>query len=121
MPRWPEKPKNENKTAPVKAPIAMHPQATAREELKKSISDMEANLNSQPKVSIMIPLEKGEKKGATQPFCINGYKFKVPKGMMTQVPEQVAEMIAERFNVELEIRGQSLDQRDTETKKALEL
>ena len=70
---------------------------------------MKAILEAQPKVSILIPLEKGEGKGAQQPFTINGYRFDVPKGVMTQVPQQVADMVAERFNVELEQKSQTIE------------
>jgi hypothetical protein len=106
--------KNEKQVkAPVKAEVPLQKRmATEAEQMK-------AHLESQPKVSILIPFEKGEKKGASQPFCINGYRFTVPKGVMTQVPEQVAEMIAERFNVELEIRGKSLGQQPQKTQDAL--
>ena len=70
---------------------------------------MKVTLEAQPKISILIPLEKGEGKGAQQPFTINGYRFDVPKGVMTQVPQQVADMVAERFNVELEQKSQTIE------------
>ena len=112
---------NENKNKPLekkKEPII--PSAIdVQVRVKTKAEQMKAQLEAQPKVSILIPLEKGEKKGAVQPFTLNGYRFTVPKGMMTQVPEQVAQMISERFNVELEVRSQSIEQRDKEIKEAL--
>jgi hypothetical protein len=110
---------NENKNEPVKVkPTA--PAVSPEIRVKDKAEEMKAHLASQPKVSILIPLERGEKKGATQPFTINGYRFNVPKGMMTQVPEQVAQMISERFNVDLEIRGKSIENRDSDTRSALD-
>jgi len=112
---------NENKNKPLekkKEPII--PSAIdVQIRVKTKAEQMKAQLEAQPKVSILIPLEKGEKKGAVQPFTLNGYRFTVPKGMMTQVPEQVAQMISERFNVELEVRSQSIENRDKEIKEAL--
>lgn len=109
---------NENKNEPVKVkPTPVTPQV----RVKNKAEQMKAHLESQPKVSIMIPLEKWEKKGTTQPFTINGYRFTVPKGVMTQVPEQVAQMVSERFNVDLEIRSQSIENRDSDAKSALDV
>ena len=112
---------NENKNKPLekkKEPII--PSAIdVQVRVKTKAEQMKAQLEAQPKVSILIPLEKGEKKGAVQSFTLNGYRFTVPKGMMTQVPEQVAQMISERFNVELEVRSQSIENRDKEIKEAL--
>jgi hypothetical protein len=100
-------------TSPIKK--VLDPQG----DLSEKALAMKINLEKQPKVSVLIPLEKGEKRGATQPFCLNSYHFTVPKGTMTQVPEQIADMIAERFNIELDVRGRSLDQRDNSVREAL--
>ena len=112
---------NENKNKPIKkAKEPIVPSVVdIQQRVKTKAEQMKVHLESQPKVSILIPLEKREKKGAVQPFTINGYRFTVPKGTMTQVPEQVAQMISERFNVELEARSQSIENRDKETKEAL--
>jgi len=104
---------------PVKPEAVPTSNQTVQEQLRTGAEQQKAWLDAQPKVSILIPLEKGEKKGAEQPFTINGYRFTVPKGQMVQVPEQVAEMVAERFNIELEVRSQSLENRDEKTKEAL--
>lgn len=117
--------KDENKNELVKVKATPTPATPSAEDVRQRVQtkaeQMKAQLESQPKVSILIPLEKGEKKGSVQPFCLNGYRFNVPKGQMTQVPEQVANIISERFNVELEVRSQSIEQRDKETKSALDV
>jgi hypothetical protein len=94
--------------------------AEVKQKVQSKAEQMKAQLESQPQVMILIPLERGEKKGATQPFCINGYRFDVPKGVMTSVPEQVAQMVSERYQVELQVRGQSIDQKGKDVKSALE-
>jgi len=118
MPKKIKEVENENETKAVKAPP--QPSKTdIAERVKTKAEQMKANLEAQPKVSILIPLEKGEKKGAKQPFTINGYRFEVPKGQMTQVPEQVAQMISERFNIELDVRSRSIDQKSSDVQDAL--
>lgn len=120
MPKKISEAKNENVKPEENAPEKIVIPTKIQKSLATKAEQMKASLDSQPKVSIMIPFEKGEKKGAVQPFCMNGYKFTVPKGTMVQVPEQVAEMISERFKVDLEIRGRSLDQQSGDRKTALE-
>ena len=93
---------------------------SVEKSLKNKAQQMKEQLEAQPKVMIMIPLEKGERAGTEHPFCINGYKFKVPKGRMVSVPEQVAEMVAERFSVELDVRSRAIGQSDREKKSALD-
>ena len=111
---------NENEVVVNEKPKVGTPSiSNIQQKIKTKAEQMKAYLDSQPRVSILIPLEKGEKRGAIQPFCINGYRFTVPKGKMTQVPEQVAQMISERFDVELDVRSQSLGQQNTEAKSAL--
>ena len=57
-------------------------------------------LDAQPKVRIMIPLQNGEQPGSVQEFNINGYRIAVRKNVMVDVPEQIAQMIAERYQIE---------------------
>lgn len=94
--------------------------AEIKQRVESKAEQMKAQLDNQQKVMILIPLEKGERKGASQPFCINGYRFAVPKGIMTSVPEQVAAMIAERYQVELQVRGKSIGQKEQDVKSALD-
>jgi hypothetical protein len=94
--------------------------AEIKQRVLSKAEQMKTQLDAQPKVMILIPLERGEKKGATQPFCINGYRFEVPKGVMTSVSEQVAKMISERFAVELDVRSRSIGQKEQDVKTALD-
>lgn len=63
------------------------------EHHKSKAERMRENLHSQPKVTIMIPLEPGEGEGATLPVTLNGYKYTIKKNVYVEVPKQVAEVI----------------------------
>lgn len=56
-------------------------------------------LNSQPKVTFMIPLGINEKKGATHEVGINGVVFVYPKGQMIQVPQTVFELLRASYDI----------------------
>lgn len=62
--------------------------------------ETQKELEAQPKVRIMIPLKDGEAAGSVQEFNINGYRIAVRKNVMVDVPEQIAEMIMERYQIE---------------------
>lgn len=58
---------------------------------------MKRNLDDQPKISILIPLE-GAKVGSTFPVTLNGLRLNILKGTYVAVPKQVAEIIMESQN-----------------------
>ena len=60
-------------------------------------SAMKKKLDSQSKVSILIPLE-GDKPGTTFPVTLNGLRLNILKGMYVSVPKQVAEIVMESQN-----------------------
>lgn len=122
MPRKIKDIKDENKDKPTEIKAPSTPSTTdLANRVKNKANQQKAYLDAQPKVSVLIPFAKGEKKGVTQPFTINGYRLNVPKGVMIQVPQQIAEMIAERFNVELEVKGRSLENKGSDAKSALDV
>ena len=58
-------------------------------------------LKKQPKKGIMIPLNPKEKKGeAFQAVTINGYRFRVMKGVMVEVPKDVYKLIESSQNMD---------------------
>jgi len=63
------------------------------EQHKSKAEKMKENLHSQPKVTIMIPLDNGEAEGATLPVTLNGYKYTIMKNVYVEVPKQVAEVV----------------------------
>jgi len=80
---------------------------------------MKKHLDSQPKVKFLIPLTPGEKEGAAQTVILNGYRMDIKKGVMVDVPQQVAELLAESYKIQLEAGKQSLIERSSEVEEAL--
>ena len=73
--------------------------AAEEADFNRTVSDMKALLDAQTKVRVLVPLESGEKLGEFLPVNINGYRLNVPKGVYVDVPQTVADIIAESFNV----------------------
>lgn len=96
-------------------------------------------LMAQPKVMFMIPIEKGEKpgevvwdtdkhgndyqihkSGAVETVQLNGFKWLIPKGVMTQVPQQIAEELSQSMNITMEAGRKFLyDRVDDKTGKPI--
>ena len=93
-------------------------------------------LEKQPKVGMMIPIEPKEKpgvveskvvngirefkviSGSVREKIINGYKWILPKGVMTQVPQQVYELLSKELNVMAQLGKEHLvDRVDPKTGK----
>ena len=54
-------------------------------------------LSKQPLVRMYLPLEGKEKVGAIHPVTINGFRLNVPKGVYVDVPQQIADVLADSF------------------------
>lgn len=80
---------------------------------------MKAHLAKQEKVMFLVPLEAGEAKGTQLPVILNGYRLNIPKGVLCPIPRQVAEMLAEKYNIEMEAGRDHLIDRDNAHKEAL--
>ena len=61
-----------------------------------------AQLDALPKVRILVPSKPGEPDGITLDVTINGYKYSIPKNVMVDVPQTVAEIIAESEKLTLD-------------------
>ena len=80
---------------------------------------MKEHLAKQPTVVTMIPLEAGEPQGTVHPIVLNGYRLNIRKGTMVQVPQQIAEIIAESFNLTYAAGRDKLIDRDSNVSNAL--
>lgn len=60
-------------------------------------------LSLEKKVRMMIPLDQGEKSGAYRTVSINGYRFDVKKNMMVDLPESVAQLLADAYRITTEV------------------
>jgi hypothetical protein len=72
-------------------------------QLAKGAADMKAILAKQRTVRVLIPLAPAESKNATELVCIQGYCQYVKKGIFVEVPEQVAEIIAQHLEIDLNL------------------
>lgn len=104
---------------------------------KTKAEAMKARLLQQEQVSILIPLDSGERvgviewrtdkngdtyqahvSGAYEKVQLNGFKYMIPKGVYTKVPRQIAEVISQAQQQTLEAGSHiSLDRIDPKTGK----
>lgn len=91
----------EEKAAPKSAPVEEKPVAKVN-VAASAMSDIQATkaiLDAEPKVQFMIPLFEGEKPGSVHQCFINGYEVRVKKGIMTLVPQSIAELLADHYKI----------------------
>jgi len=81
---------------------AVSPKQNADDALLSDIELTKKILDKEEKVHFMIPLVEGEKPGAIHDCFINGAKFSVKKGIMTMVPQSIANLLAEHYKVGME-------------------
>lgn len=68
----------------------------------KMSSQMREALQAQPKVTFMIPKMPGEDESlAYESVQLNGYRIQIKKGTMVQIPQQVAEILAHKYQIEM--------------------
>jgi len=65
--------------------------------LTKKAHEMRKKLMHQVRVPVMIPLGHEEKVGSTHQVTLNGYTMFIMKGVMVDVPLQVAQVLEEKF------------------------
>jgi len=70
-----------------------------KEEGEKKYHKMKEILDKQPKVTIMVPLKPGENPESWEYVAINGYPIHIKKNVMVEVPQQVAQIISESYNI----------------------
>lgn len=89
------------------------------QEFKSDVQTAKKNLDAEAQVSIMIPLAQGEKQGATHDCYINGYKVTVKKGAMVTVPQSIANLIAQHYEIEMNLGSDFLVEGDQDKANAL--
>ena len=96
---------------------------TRKQQIEKVVKSdtqiMKEALDKQPKVSFMIPLPEGEKEGAYETICLNGYLMKIKKGKMVELPKQVAEILADSYKIQITAGSDKLISRSKEAEDAL--
>ena len=53
-------------------------------------------------VNFIIPMATGEKPGAYEVVSINGYRLTIQKGVMVNIPIAIANLIAEKYKINME-------------------
>ena len=104
-----------NVAKPVEKPAV----ATPPPAMASAVKDTKAILESSPHVNFIVPLAEGEKPGAFEEPQINGYKMKVPKGTMVNIPIQIANLLAEKYKIAMEAGKESRIDRDSGVEEAL--
>lgn len=72
------------------------------------VADTKFILDHAPKTMFMVPLAEGEEPGAEEIVQINGYKYTMKKGHMVNVPMPVAEMLANKYRVEMDVARRAI-------------
>lgn len=67
------------------------------------VADAKAILDAAPKTQFMIPLESNEKDGAVETVSINGYPYIIKKGHLVTIPVPVANMLANKYRVAMQV------------------
>ena len=76
-------------------------------------------LETEPKVSFIIPLMPGEKEGAYEIVNLNGYQVTIKKGVMVDIPRSIAEILANHYRITMSAGQDKLLGRSQDTDEAL--
>ncbi len=71
-------------------------------KITKTVQAVKEHLDKQPKTMFYVPLSPGEKEGAYETVQINGYTMQIKKGVSVELPQQVVEMLANKYRVQVE-------------------
>ncbi len=107
----------ENPTAPTAEDKAA--EKTDAKKWEGKAAAMKAHLAKQPKVQFLIPLGFGEKRGAYETVIMNGYRLNIMKGVLVELPRQVAELLAESYQMTIAAGQDYLLDRNDAVKEVL--
>ena len=94
-----EKPKVEE--TKVDEYAGMMTERSVKKLLKGSALLTKQRLALEPKVVMNTPLGIGEKPGTYDSVCINGYRCEIQKGVSVALPQSIADMLANKYNIQL--------------------
>lgn len=92
---------------------------TEAKEWEGKAAKMKEYLWSQPLVNFLIPLSFGEKRGAYETVTMNGYRLNIMKGVMVEIPKDVANLLAESYQLTAEAGQDFLLDRNETVKEML--
>ena len=92
-----------------------------KKDVKKSKEQMtKEHLDNQEKVMFHIPLAGGESEDSYDIVRINGYGMQIKKGVSLHLPKQVAEMLADKYNIQMQAGREKLVNRSDDVTDALQ-
>lgn len=109
----------ESETEEVKTPVAKR-RDSSEKQLLSDIELTKRNLEAEDKVMFLVPLAVGEKPGAVHECFVNGYKYEIKKGVMTQIPRSIAVMLGIHYQIESEAGSGFRIDRDPSKQNALD-
>ena len=71
---------------------------------------------AEPKIKFLVPLDINEKQGTILPVTINGWRLNIPKGIFIDLPQSIAVMLAEKYQITSEA-GKEFDLSNEENQK----
>jgi len=89
------------------------------QETSDIVAQTKAILAKKPKVNFIIPLGEFEKPGAYDTVQINGYRLVIKKGVMVEIPLPVAELLANKYKIQLEAGNEAKIDRSADVQDAL--
>jgi hypothetical protein len=125
-----ETPKEEKKVTETKAeaketkPVDNTPAAKIKAEAiakfpKDIVAQTKYILEHSPQINFLVPLGENEAPGTIEEPQINGYKTKVPKGIMVTIPIQVANLLAEKYKIAMSAGADKRIDRASDVSEAL--
>ena len=91
----------------------------AQAEIKDLAEQTKQILAKQPKVNFIIPLADGESPDAEDTVQINSYKLTIKKGVMVELPQAVAQLLAEKYRIQMTAGAEHRIDRKEDVREAL--
>jgi len=104
---------------PVEKPVSTFTTPIKAEAGKDIIGETKTILDNSEHVNFIVPLAEGEAPGSFEEPQINGYKMRVPKGEMVNIPIQVANLLAEKYRIAMSAGKDKRIDRSSEVSDAL--
>lgn len=114
-----KKPAATRSTVKADKPAAPAPRQNVQDELLGDAKRTQLALAKAPKIMFLVPLSPFEKEGAYDEVYINGYRTTVKKGVMVEIPRPVAELLAQKYNIEMTAGQEHRIDRDNRVEDAL--
>ncbi|MDD5726283.1 MAG: hypothetical protein PHC53_02625 [Patescibacteria group bacterium] len=115
MPTKGEEQKKDGQGKPAK-PVS---ESAQKANYDKQLRDTKESLNKEKKVSFMIPLAPGEPPDSEDTVTVNGYLYRIKKNCLVEIPESVANLLANKYKVEREAGRDLLADSSEEKQRAL--